>query len=146
MKDFHVQDDHDDRGADDHRSVLLQSRLPRQLFRAPLKVLRLAPELVRYVRDDIQLLPAVQDLVDVLPHDGLDLAEVLVQLRLRLGLRVPEIALYPLNQRVVLYVLERPRRLIDLRPPLLDQSSSPSSIKGRHPVTYFLKSVVREQN
>jgi hypothetical protein len=119
VKDFDVQHNQNHGSSQEHGTVLLHSRLPCQLFGSPLKVLGLHFELVTNVGNMIELFSAVQNLVNVLFHNGLNLGQVLVQSGIVFVLvLIPKFSLLSLNNRIVMYKLKGSSRLVNRFAPL----------------------------
>ena len=119
MKDFDVQHNQNHGTSQEHGTVLLHSRLKCQLFGSPLEILGFHFELVTNIGDMIELFSAVQNLVNVLFHNGLNLGQVLVQSGIVFVLvLVLKFSLLSLNDRIVMYKLKGSSRLVDNVAPL----------------------------
>ncbi|CAH0366589.1 unnamed protein product, partial [Pelagomonas calceolata] len=78
-----VHDERDDGAEAYERRVLLPRDHQTKLLRAPLVLARLGPERLRRLHERVEALAPVEHLVDVPPHDAVDVREVRVELRRR---------------------------------------------------------------
>jgi len=95
--------------------------LPRELFGSPLEIFGLGTQFLTYIGNLVQLFTAIQYLVNIFAHNGVNLGQIFRQLRFVAAARpgtVTVFALLSLNDRVVVNELERSRRLVDLQTPL----------------------------
>ena len=74
-----VHDERDDGAEAYERRVLLPRDHQTKLLRAPLVLARLGPEALRRLHERVEALAPVEHLVDVPPHDGVDVREVRVE-------------------------------------------------------------------
>ena len=77
-KEFHVQNKNDKPRCRCDWPILIHHRLPRQFLSPPFKFLALCHQAVANIWHVLQLFPPIQYLVDVFPHDALDVSQVLI--------------------------------------------------------------------
>lgn len=123
QKELEVEHQDDNRRSSHNRSVLLQPCLPREFLGTPFKVLGFLLQLVANGRDMIQLFPAIQNLVNIHAHNGLNLAQIFLQPVIVAGIttssaRISVFSLFPLDYGIVMNKSEWTSSLVDLRTPL----------------------------
>mmetsp|Transcript_1272 Transcript_1272/g.3639 ORF Transcript_1272/g.3639 Transcript_1272/m.3639 type:complete len:293 (-) Transcript_1272:18-896(-) len=119
-KELDVQDKQYEHHNANHRTVLVDHGLPRQLLGAPLELLRLLDQIAANLGHVLQLLSPIQHLLNVLLHDGLDVGQVLVELGGILPRRrVDELPLLPLDVLIELDELVRPAGRVDGPAPIV---------------------------
>jgi hypothetical protein len=99
---------------------LLQPRLPRQFLRSPLEILRLLLQLTGNVGDVVESFAAIENLINVLSHNGLNFRQVLMEFATTAATiaSISVITLFALNNWIVMNESKWTSCLIDFCAPL----------------------------